>query len=412
MHSLFSAIARALILLVGLGSGSVRESHSTHRKLAPILRPRALAPVLLASTLIVTAQGASAQETAWTQLDLAMAPPPRLASDGLAYDSGSDRMVLFGGLTNERTVLGDTWTFDLNGGVWEDQTPSVAPPARSDPGLAYDVQSDRMVLFGGVTNVDGPFVDLNDTWAYDVDSNTWQNLEPASAPGIRHGHQTVYDLGSDRVIMVGGHTGRGPTAVLFGDTWAYDFDTNTWTEVAPIPGQGTANFHGFAYDAESDRAVMYGGDGSTSTDTWAYDYDTDTWTNMNPAASPPGLSGYAMAYDTESDRVVLFGGTPPQTWAYDLNENAWRELNPSVAPSGRQFHVMAYHAPSDRIVLFGGCLSFETNCDDETWSFDHNALFPPPSLDFLLLGVVVAVAAAAVVADLLIWRSRRLREQG
>ncbi len=267
-----------------------------------------LAWALLASASMLSMAGALAEETAWRQLSPAVAPPPRLAAEGLVYDSGSDRTILFGGFTNERTVLGDTWVLHLDDGNWENMDPSVAPPARSDPGLAYDAQSDRVVLFGGITNEDGPWVQFNDTWAYDVDSNTWENLEPASSPTIRHGHQMVYASGSDRIIMVGGHTGRLAAAIFLGDTWAYDLDTNTWTEMAPIPGN-TANFHGMTYDSESDQVVLFGGDGTTRGETWAYDHGANAWMNMNPPVSPPAVPGYAMAYDVESDRVILFGTT-------------------------------------------------------------------------------------------------------
>ena len=50
----------------------------------------------------------------------------------------------------------------------------------------------------------------------------------------------------------------------------------------------------------------------------------------------------AMAYDAGSDRVVLFGGKPgllsvtsDETWAYDFDTNAWTQLHPSMKPSER-----------------------------------------------------------------------------
>ena len=67
-----------------------------------------------------------------------------------------------------------------------------------------------------------------------------------------------------------------------------------------------------AYDAESDRVILFGGDSRPiqfhQGDTWAYDLDTNSWTDMNPATSPAERALPAMAYDPQSDRVILFGG--------------------------------------------------------------------------------------------------------
>lgn len=59
-----------------------------------------------------------------------------------------------------------------------------------------------------------------------------------------------------------------------------------------------------AYDAESDRAILFNTDGQT----WAYDFDTDTWTHRAPKSPPPARTWYAITYDQGLDRVVVFGG--------------------------------------------------------------------------------------------------------
>ena len=93
---------------------------------------------------------------------------------------------------------------------------------------------------------------------------------------------------------------------------------------------------------------------------------------MNPALGPSLQEYNAMAYNAGSDRVILFGGTGGfETWAYDFNRNEWTNMNSVVHPSGRWAHAMAYDAGSDRVVLFGG----ETgalNPSDETWAYDFN----------------------------------------
>ena len=85
-----------------------------------------------------------------------------------------------------------------------------------------------------------------------------------------------------------------------------------------------------AYDAGSDRGILFGGTGGS--ETWAYDFNSNTWTKMNPVVHPSGRWGHVMAYDEESKRVVLFGGgtgiTPSnETWAYDFNSNTWTHMH-------------------------------------------------------------------------------------
>ena len=117
---------------------------------------------------------------------------------------------------------------------------------------------------------------------------------------------------------------------MFGDTAAYDYNTDTWTDMNPAPRPAVQDYMAMAYDAGSDRVILFGGDGDS--ETWAYDFNSNTWTNMFPVEHPSGRWGHKMAYDEGSDRVVLFGGetagtTPSsETWAYDFNSNTWTHM--------------------------------------------------------------------------------------
>jgi len=199
------------------------------------------------------------------------------------------------------------------------------PPARYGHAMAYDSQSGRLVLFGGGSSSAGVLLLLNDTWAYDFNTSTWTDMSPAIAPPARYGHAMAYDSESDRVILFGGWSYGN---AVFNDTWAYDFNTNTWNEVSPKSSPLARSLHVMAYDSESDRVILFGGYSScclgiTLGDTWAYDFNTNTWTAMNPAVAPGPRESSAMAYDSRSDRVILFGGYggSNETWAYDFNTN-------------------------------------------------------------------------------------------
>lgn len=258
---------------------------------------------------------------------------------------------------------------------WTNMRPDKKPQSQSGHAMAYDAESDRIVLFGG-------WLFLDNTWAYDYNTNTWTDMNPDTRPSPRTKHEMAYDAESDRVILFGGLIplkgggfGPGGDYGVSGETWAYDLNTNTWVNMEPDTAPSPRRYHAVAYDAESDRIVLFGG--GTARETWAYDYNTNIWTDMEPAGGPPNLAMHAMAYDRESDMVILFGGwswrPPPndKTWAYDYNTNTWTNMEPDSAPSPRRGHSMAYSAESDWVILFGGVS--ETTDFDDTWAYDHNS---------------------------------------
>ncbi len=91
-----------------------------------------------------------------------------------------------------------------------------------------------------------------------------------------------------------------------------------------------------AYDAELDRIILFGGYDATRTylnDTWAYDFNSDTWTEMKPSTSPPSRNYHAMAYDATADRVLVWDSSSVypddvSMWSYDFHTNTWQEMKP------------------------------------------------------------------------------------
>ncbi|MHA2118616.1 MAG: Kelch repeat-containing protein, partial [Candidatus Thorarchaeota archaeon] len=169
-------------------------------------------------------------------------------------------------------------------------------PGRMAAQMAYDSESDRIILFGGA--IQNLYSDYDDTWSFDYNTNTWTNMSPATNPPATAWHQMTYHSSLDRVVLFGGHLEGG------GSNW------------------------------------------DNSNETWAYDYNTNTWTNMSPALAPPGLSGASMEYDSESDLIVLYGGWTDggiyssldvETWTYDLTSNTWTNVTPSVQPHSRSW---------------------------------------------------------------------------
>ena len=302
----------------------------------------------------------------WTFMNPSTHASPR-AGHAMAYDMESDRIILFGGSVGMPSVYNDTWAYDFNTNTWTELAPEVAPSSRAGHTMAYDVESDRIILFGGYSGLS----DLDDTWAYDFNTNTWMELSPNSRPPPRTWHATAYDSDSDRVVLFGGLDSKD-------DTWSYDFNANVWTNMNPLTHPSARTAHSMTYDAQSDRVIVFGGDtGVLNDETWVYDLNTNVWEDVSAVVRPAARSGQAMSYASGSDGIVLFGGLtfiggfvdlPGDTWVYDTNTNEWTNASPQEpGPSGRWRHTMAYEAESDRVILFGGDTGLPNG---ETWSYD------------------------------------------
>ncbi len=319
----------------------------------------------------------------------------------MVYDAQSNRIVMFGGIIADTTIaegyrpVADTWALDVSSMGWERLAPSSQPWLSStDTGqdddlvgfgpLAYDVESDAIVYFRSIVdNYSNPTPGFeaspaNETWALQGAKVQWVRMGTGNreAPSAgRFGPRMAYDAQSDRIILFGGWNLTDQTFPR--DTWAYDYNTNTWRKMSPAVSPPGRNYHRMIYDPGTDRVILFGGFAGTSLgDMWAYDYDMDAWTPLNPAVAPSSREYHAMAYDARSRVIVLFGGvggpseTPnADTWVYDPATNVWTQRSPSTAPSARGWHDMAYDSSIGRIVLFGGGPT-RFSPTNETWLYD------------------------------------------
>jgi N-acetylneuraminic acid mutarotase len=265
----------------------------------------------------------------WTNKTPDSSPCPR-SLHTMAYDMESDRVIIFGGVKISHPLptpfegLNDTWTYDFNTNTWTQMNPSLQPTARAGAAMAYDMESDRMILFGGFSETR---THLNDTWAYDFNNDTWTQLTPTISPSVRYHPGLAYDKESDRIIFFGGNHYTSTSWIDKKDTWAYDYNSDSWTNMNPSSSPPARGWPNLAYNALADRIILFGGGDKHKTisysDTWVYNYNTNTWTEMTSDPHPSGRFYTDLTYDIESNQVILFGGTNKDdmifndTWVYD-----------------------------------------------------------------------------------------------
>ena len=199
----------------------------------------------------------------------------------MVYDTESHRAILFGGSggrTNE--TLNDTWAFNFKTNTWTRMSPVISPPPHHFAAMAYHPKADRVILFGGYNIMDS--IVLNDTWVYDYNKNTWTRMNPATAPSPRLYHAMAWDSSSNRIILFGGVS--RPFAPVLDDTWAFDLEQNTWTKLTPRVSPSARAWHVMV--GISAGVVLFGGspqhDLYTNDDTWIYDAAGNQWQEICP----------------------------------------------------------------------------------------------------------------------------------
>lgn len=254
---------------------------------------------------------------------------------------------------------------------WAEIPPADERPlSRSEVGGVYDPVRDRMVFYGGLR--DDP---LDETWSYDFASGVWTRHFALVFPPARTNHAAVYDSSRHRIVIFGGEVFEDDELLVRQDTWAFDLATDTWSEIATVGSFPKTNMVS-GYDAARDRLWVALGFGSTdfSTTVGYLDFATGVWTVVpNLGTVPERRIGSMGAIDPARDRFVVYGGNDREdyyedTFTFDFESLAWFEYpEPEVVPSRRAFGRALHDAPRDRILFFGG--NREGDFYNETWAF-------------------------------------------
>jgi len=271
-----------------------------------------------------------------------------------AFDAGYWALVLL------RTDGAHTWSW--NGLAWSPLDTATAPGPRVAPVLAYDGRTRDLVMFGG--NDQGLDTsrshDLQDTWTWT--GSTWTQVRPAVSPGARQDGCAGYDPASRQLIMFGGTTPS--TAVARADMW--NWTGSTWVELHPAttpPGGSCA----MTYDPDVGGLVLVAlgpwlSDGGALPQVWIW--DGSGWSQA--ASSLPETAGLpSLAYDTDAGALIVdepafhvdggynnnvWGGVKSEEWR--RTGNNWIMLGTTtLATKITDAGEMAYDAATHQLVL-------------------------------------------------------------
>lgn len=335
--------------------------------------------------------------TQWTERVLTPRPAPR-ALASMAYDPRRGRVVLFSGRNGIPPFDLDPTMWEYDGVRWEQVTWDIGPTSRLRGAMAWDVERQGVLLFGGAgTDATGGGV-LGDVWSWD--GAAWTAIT-ATAPFARDGHAMFSDPFTRTVVLAGGSTPNGPTkfstSLWDGTAWrAVDLtdpmmgrdlcgaldvtrgvavivgsDHRTWETdghgwIKPASPDAELTCKAMAYDPVRQRTVLVGlGDLELETRAW----DGATWTTVQ-GPQPTLRTSVSMAFDAARGHIVLFGGGAgadlDDTWLFDAN--GWHLATPAHHPAARSEHVMAYDPVRAEVVLFGGTSAQQPLGDVWAWT--------------------------------------------
>jgi hypothetical protein len=139
-------------------------------------------------------------------------------------------------------------------------------------------------------------------------------LEPADtdAPAGRNGQFFVHDVETERLIIFGGDAGGTASCECVNDTWALELseDPPRWvklaTEGAPIGRRNGA----YVLDPVGHRMFIWGGtpDGmNTAPGLWVLDLDRgyESWKEVPLGGSPPERTSGRAVYDAPRQRLLM-----------------------------------------------------------------------------------------------------------
>lgn len=283
-------------------------------------------------------------------------------------DANPDRVLLFGGYVykpQQFTPAHDLWELNLSDGKWKLLTPANEPPHSTGGRMALSPQSGQALYLGGIDEAQETPYQLS-RFFYTADELRWESEPLASGSAGQGEYQPgfFYDAKRSRFVSV---CGANNEVGRHCDVRAYTSGSGggRWEAVplAPGPVPPGRNGHFYAYDAETDRVIIFGGDapGTTLGDTWALELAENParWVQLANNDSSMRRRNGAFVLDAPNHRFIIMGGTATgakswtDMWVLDLDrgKEQWVRVEVPGKPPGRTSGTALYDAKRRRVLM-------------------------------------------------------------
>ncbi|MEO0071537.1 MAG: C25 family cysteine peptidase [candidate division WOR-3 bacterium] len=177
-----------------------------------------------------------------------------------------------------------------------------------------------------------------DFYAYNIQTKTWRELAPVppGSSGRPVGKSGALCSDGERYI----YATKGNNTLEF---WRYDIETNSWEELPPIPAGAKVlrGGTGLAFVRHGDTAEVYCLKGSNTLEFYAYSVSGGTWSARTEP--PAGISGIKFKTGSAlcsygSDRLYAIKALKNEFYQYSVPEDRWTTLTslPQYSFSGRR----------------------------------------------------------------------------
>ena len=150
----------------------------------------------------------------WKALNIP-GPGPR-AHHAMAYDAERKRIVLYGG--NRDNIVNETWEFD--GAQWNKIISPVNPGGRAHHSMVYDPHRKKVLLYGGENDTGTK----GDIWAWD--GKAWELLSDNGPARILPA--AAFNVDNNKLYVFGGNGGENGL-FIYSDLW--EWDGKKWTQI-------------------------------------------------------------------------------------------------------------------------------------------------------------------------------------
>lgn len=173
-----------------------------------------------------------------------------------------------------------------------------------------------------------------DLWAYNPQTDAWS--QKADLPGSARRDAVSFVIDNYAFVGSGMDSVSGPTGNTLKDFWRYNPQTNTWSAVADFPGAGGQGIYFATGFSVAGKGYLCGGKTGPnlySSQLWEYKPSNNQWIQR---ANFPGGIRYQMISFVVGAKAYVGMGTDQNTYkkdvyCYDPGANTWQAIAPFPA---------------------------------------------------------------------------------
>ena len=250
----------------------------------------------------------------WMKLVTTGTTPASRRGFDAVYDPVGHQMVIYAG--QGAGFFSDTWALNLSTLEWRDVSPSVAsrPKARYGHSAVFDPTTRSLVQFAGFTEESRRF---QDTQSFSIATNSWQDWTPSGTkPEVRCLLTGAFDQTRRKMVIYGGQRSG-----FLDDLWAFDLASRTWENFTISPRPSGRLFASSFVD-NAGQFIVFGGSSSQGNlnELQSFNFQTKQWAQLNPANPPAKRSGALTAYIEGENKLIVFGGLGDSGYLNDVWE--------------------------------------------------------------------------------------------